>query len=132
LTALTREFGDYGKPPTGSKIDYNEDLIKDQNKESSMKPVQVSEDIVPLSEFKTQASKVMRKLKSSQRPIIITQNGKPAAVLITPDEFDRHRERDRFVSAVREGIADAEAGRVVSDAELLKELEAEFGPLKGR
>ncbi|HEX9725993.1 MAG TPA: type II toxin-antitoxin system Phd/YefM family antitoxin [Vicinamibacteria bacterium] len=97
-----------------------------------MKPVQVSEDIVPLSEFKTQASKVIRKLKSSQRPVIITQNGKPAAVLITPDEFDRHRERDRFVSAVREGIADAEAGRAVSDAELLKELEAEFGPIRNR
>ncbi len=97
-----------------------------------MKPVQVSEDIVPLSEFKTQASKVMRKLKSSQRPVIITQNGKPAAVLITPDEFDRHRERDRFVSAVREGIADAEAGRSITDAELLKELEAEFGPFGDR
>jgi prevent-host-death family protein len=97
-----------------------------------MKPVQVSDDIVPLSEFKAQASKVMRKLKSSQRPVIITQNGRPAAVLITPDEFDRHRERDRFVSAVREGIADAQAGRTVSDGELLKELEAEFGPIGNR
>ncbi len=63
----------------------------------------------------------MRKRKSSQQPVIVT-----------PDEFDRHRERDRFVSAVREGMADAEAGRAVSDVELLKELEVEFGSLKGR
>ncbi|MGH9323241.1 MAG: type II toxin-antitoxin system Phd/YefM family antitoxin [Vicinamibacteria bacterium] len=97
-----------------------------------MKQVQISEDIVPLSEFKSQASKVMRKLKQSQRPVIITQNGKPAAVLITPDEFDRHRERERFMSAVRAGIVDADAGRTVSDADLDKELETEFGPMKRR
>ncbi len=95
-----------------------------------MKPMQVSEDILPLGQFKTQASKVLRKLRFSQRPVVITQNGKPAAVLITPEEFDRHREHDRFVAAVRDGLADAEAGRVVNDQQLERELELEFGPLK--
>lgn len=95
-----------------------------------MKPLHVSEDIVPLGEFKTQASRVLRKLKTSQRPVVITTNGKPAAVLITPEEFDRHRERDRFIAAVRAGLTDAGSGRVVSDEELVKELESEFGSLK--
>ena|SRR5437867_1154540 len=92
-----------------------------------MKFLQISEDILPIGEFKTRASQVLRKLREAQRPIVITQNGKPTAVLITPEEFDRLRERDRFLEAVREGLADSEAGRVVEDKVLTRELDAAFG-----
>jgi prevent-host-death family protein len=93
-----------------------------------MKPFQLSEDILPLGEFKTQASRVLRQLRASQRPVVITQNGRPAAVLITPEEFDRIREREHFVSAIREGLADAEAGRVVDDEALGSYFDERFGP----
>ena len=92
-----------------------------------MKSLQVSEDILPIGQFKTQASQVLRKLREAQRPIVITQNGKPTAVLITPEEFDRLHERDRFLEAVREGLADSEAGRVVEDKVLTRELDAALG-----
>ena len=87
-----------------------------------MKPFQVSEDILPLSEFKTHASKALRRVRESQRPIVITQNGKPAGVLLSPEEFDRLTERERFVEAVRDGLADVEDGRVFNDADLEAEL----------
>ncbi len=92
-----------------------------------MKFVQVSRDILPIGELKTHASRVLRRLRAEQRPIVITLNGKPAAVLITPEEFDRLCERERFVEAVGKGLADAEAGRVVEDDVLSAELDAEFG-----
>jgi prevent-host-death family protein len=92
-----------------------------------MKVLHVSEDILPIGEFKTQASRVLLKLRTAQRPIVITQNGKPTAVLITPEEFDRLHERDRFLAAVREGLADSEAGRIADDRALTDELEAELG-----
>jgi prevent-host-death family protein len=92
-----------------------------------MKSLQISEDILPIGKFKTQASQVLRKLHEAQRPIVITQNGKPTAVLITPEEFDRLHERDRFLEAVREGLADSEAGRVVEDKVLIRELDAALG-----
>ena len=95
-----------------------------------MKPVLLSEDVLPIGEFKTQASSVLRKLRQSQRPVVITQNGKPAAVLITPEEFDQMRERDRFVAAVREGLADSKAGRVLEDDEVERILDERFGSLK--
>jgi prevent-host-death family protein len=95
-----------------------------------MKPLQLTEDILPIGEFKTQASRVLRQLRASQRPVVITQNGRPAAVLITPEEFDRIREHERFVSAVREGLADAEAGRLVDDEELDSYFDEKFGPLR--
>ena len=90
-----------------------------------MKPVQIAEDIVPLADFKARASRLFRQLRREQRPVIITQNGKPAAVLITPEEFDRIQERERFLDAVREGLADSEAGRLTDDSE----LDAKLGPL---
>jgi prevent-host-death family protein len=95
-----------------------------------MKPLQLTEDILPIGEFKAQASRVLRQLRSSQRPVVITQNGRPAAVLITPEEFDRIREHERFMSAVREGLADAEAGRLVDDEELDSYFDERFGPLR--
>ena len=95
-----------------------------------MKPIQITQDIVPLADFKAQASRLFRQLRERQRPLVITQNGKPAGVLIAPEEFDRIQERDQFLAAVREGLADSEAGRLIDDEELDGDLDAEFGPLK--
>lgn len=39
----------------------------------------------------------------AHQPLVITQNGKAAGVLLSPGEFDRLTERARFVSAVNEG-----------------------------
>ncbi len=68
-----------------------------------MRFVHVSEDILPIGELKTHASRVLRRLRAEQRPIVITLNGKPAAVLITPEEFDRLYERERFCGSSGQG-----------------------------
>ncbi len=94
-----------------------------------MKQMQIADDIVPLAEFKAHASRFFRQLREEQRPMVITQNGKPAAVLITPEEFDRIGEQSRFLEAVREGLADSDAGRLIDDEQLGQELDAEFGRL---
>ena len=67
------------------------------------KTMQVTEDIIPLSQFKAHASKVLNGLNETGRSVVITQNGKPSAVVITPEEFDRPREREDFVASVEEG-----------------------------
>jgi prevent-host-death family protein len=78
-------------------------------------PLRVSEDIVPLGEFRTQTARVLGRLRANRRAVVITQNGKPAAVLVAPEEYDRLQEQGRFVAAVDEGLADVEAGRLVAD-----------------
>jgi prevent-host-death family protein len=77
-----------------------------------MRDVNVAEGIVPLGEFKAKAAQILRDLSDSDEPIIITQNGRPAAVVLSPAAFEELRERQRVLEAVAEGIADAEAGRV--------------------
>ena len=90
-----------------------------------MKSIRLAEDILPIGEFKAQASSVIRKLQESNRAII-TQNGRPATMLITPQEFARLTEQHGFHAAIQEGWADSEAGRVIDDDELDGELDAMF------
>jgi prevent-host-death family protein len=95
-----------------------------------MKPLKVSEDILPLGEFKSRAATILKTLGERRGPLVITQNGRPACVVLSPAEFDRLQEREAFLSAVAEGLSDSEAGRVVTDDELGEALDAEFGPLE--
>ncbi len=95
-----------------------------------MKPFQVADDILPIATFKARASEVVRSLRTRGRPVIITQNGRPAAVILSPEEFDRLNYVERFRAAIREGLEDADAGRVVSDAKLSAALEEKLGKLR--
>ncbi len=65
-----------------------------------MKQIKFSEDVVPLGEFKTHASRILRHLNETGRPVLITQNGKPAGVLITATEFDRLNHLDMHAETV--------------------------------
>ncbi|MGA9480082.1 MAG: type II toxin-antitoxin system Phd/YefM family antitoxin [Desulfobacterales bacterium] len=87
-----------------------------------MKPISISENIVSLSDFKNKASRMLHEIQSSHRPFVITQNGKAAAVLISPSDFDFLTEQARFVDAVQRGLTDVQNGLVLSDEDLDKEL----------
>jgi prevent-host-death family protein len=91
-----------------------------------MRAVRVSEDIVPVSDFKAQASDWLKRVSETGQPVVITQNGKAAGVLLSPAEFDRLTERARFVAAVSEGLADAKAGRVHSHKSVVAEMKRRF------
>jgi prevent-host-death family protein len=87
-----------------------------------MRPISISRDIVSLSVFKNKASKMLHEVQSSHRPLVITQNGKASAVLISPADFDLLTEQVRFVDAVQRGLTDVQHGRMLADEELDEEL----------
>lgn len=87
-----------------------------------MKPLNISTNIVSLSEFKAKASRMLHDVQSSHHPLVITQNGKAAAVLISPADFDFLTEQARFISAVQKGLADVENDRIVPDENLDLEI----------
>ena len=92
-----------------------------------MRTLRVSENFVPISEFKAQAADWLRKVGETGAPVVVTQNGKPAAVLLSPRAFDELTEQARFITAVGAGLADAEAGRVHSHAAVVARVRARFG-----
>jgi len=95
-----------------------------------MRALQVSTDIVPIGEFKVHASRYIKELGVSRRALIVTQNGKPAAVVVSPEEFDKLSHEARLRAAVADGIADVDGGRVVSDDRMFAELDGEVSAAK--
>jgi prevent-host-death family protein len=87
-----------------------------------MRSVRVSEDIVPVSDFKAQAADWLKRIAETGQPLVITQNGKAAGVLLSPAQFDALSERAQFRAAIDEGLADLTAGRVHSHAAVVADL----------
>ena len=49
-------------------------------------------DTLSLSEAKMKLSELIEKVQSTDAEVVITKNGRPAAVLVSPDEFEGWRE----------------------------------------
>lgn len=91
-----------------------------------MQPLRISKNIIPVSDFKAKAAEWLRRLGESSEPVVITQNGKAAAVVLSPAAYDALTERSRFTEAVERGLADVEAGRVTPHEEILAEMRRRF------
>jgi prevent-host-death family protein len=87
-----------------------------------MRTVRVSEDIVPVSDFKAQAADWLKRVADTGQPLVITQNGRAAGVLLSPAQFDALTERARFLEAVEAGLADSDAGRVHTHAAVVAQM----------
>ena len=94
--------------------------------------LQVAEDIIPIAEFKTKIGDYVRALDSRVRPMVITLNGKPAAVVMSPREYDRLIYRERVIASINAGLADVEAGRVMTSEQVRGRLDARYGALPKR
>lgn len=71
---------------------------------------------LPLSEAKSKLSSLVDKVRQRDEEIVITRNGRPAAVLVSPDEFDSWKE----TVAIR------------ADAALMREIKAGLSALKAK
>jgi prevent-host-death family protein len=78
-----------------------------------MKDVNTARNIVPLGEFKAKASSILRRL---DEPIVVTQNGRAAAILLSPDLFEDMREENAYFKDLARGLADAESGELLEHA----------------
>ncbi len=87
-----------------------------------MKTFNVSNDIIPIGEFKTRLSKWIKNINETGHPLIITQNGRPAGVLISPSEYDELIHKKLFIDSVNRGLSDVEKRDVYTTQELKDEL----------
>lgn len=92
-----------------------------------MTNVILTANIIPLADFKARASEVLNAQKKHKGPVVITQNGKAAAVLVPPEEYDLLVRRASFIAAVERGLDDADTGRLTEQAELAAELATRYG-----
>ncbi len=95
-----------------------------------MTKLRVSEDIIPISDFKAKASEWLQRIARSGHPLVITQNGKPAGVLLSPVAFDELAEGQQFLAAVREGMTDEQAGRSHTTDEIFGAVERRIAAIE--
>ena len=90
----------------------------------------IAQDIVPIGEFRRQTALMIRRVRDEGQSLVITQNGRPAGVLIPPEEYDRMQQlRRQYLDGVVEGLRQSEAGDVLSSEDVDSELDSAFGPL---
>ena len=77
-----------------------------------------------MAEFKSQAATLLERIGNSSQPLMITQNGKPAGVLLSPAEYDRIQEQEsvQFMAAVNRGLKEADDGKLLTSAQVKSKL----------
>ena len=88
-----------------------------------MNKLNVSTDIIPIGELKKKLSQYITNIHATGHPLVITQNGKPAGVLISPAEYDELVYKKLFIESVNRGLSNVESGNVYSTTEIREELQ---------
>lgn len=84
---------------------------------------------VPLSKAKTHLAKLLAEVEDLGETVTITRSGKPVGILLAVDEYEGLLETleiladDELLAAVREGLAEVAAGRLLSHEEVWDEAE---------
>ena len=81
-----------------------------------------SEDVVPLTDMKVDPGRVVRHAAEAHRPVLLTSRGRGGAVVQSVGDYEAVEEERAFMRAVVAGLADLEAGREVSLAEVKAKL----------
>jgi prevent-host-death family protein len=90
----------------------------------------LKKDIQSLTTFRRRSGDFMRQLKKSKRPVILTVNGKAAAVVQDAEAYQRLLDIAARLDAeegIRQGLGDAKKGRVRPAREFFAEFEAKHG-----
>ena len=72
-----------------------------------------SDAIEPVTVLKTRSAELIRRAKESGRPIVITQNGKAAAVLVDAASYEKQRNTLLLLKMLVQGEEDYRSGRSV-------------------
>ena len=81
-----------------------------------------SEDVVPVTDLKLNPGRVIRHAAQVGRPVLLTRRGRGVAVVQSVADYESGEDERAFMRAVVEGLADLEAGREVSLADVKARL----------
>lgn len=92
--------------------------------------IDITQDIQPLTTFRNNSVKLMKQLKKTGRPIVLTVNGKSEAIVQSAAAYQRlldiAAEADER-EGVRQGDEDAAAGRTRPAKDVFNEIRKQYG-----
>ena len=81
------------------------------------------QDIVPLSEFRSNTASILEHVQRDEATVILTQNGRAAAALMGIAEYQKLLGELEELRVIANGLADAAQGKTVPHATVKKNLE---------
>jgi prevent-host-death family protein len=83
----------------------------------------ISEDIKPITYLKSRAPDLLKQINETHRPVIITQNGEPRAVLQDPQSYENMRNAIGILKLLSQGEEDVRRGKTKSQEEVFANME---------
>ena len=91
-----------------------------------MQRLRVDKDIRSMSEFRTGIASFLKQVHDTKRPLIITQHGKGAAVVLDVNEYEAMQDKIELLQDIHSSITQIENGQGVehksAKAHLLKRV----------
>jgi len=83
----------------------------------------IADDIKPVTYLKSRAADLLKQINETRRPVVITQNGEPRAVLQDPKSYDDMRKAIGLLKLISLGEEDVRTGRLKTQDEVFDALE---------
>jgi prevent-host-death family protein len=83
----------------------------------------ISRDIKPVTYLKSRASELLKQINETHRPVVITQNGEPRAVLQDPESYENMRNAIGLLKLISLGEEDIKDGKSKSQEEVFSNIE---------
>jgi prevent-host-death family protein len=87
--------------------------------------INITQDIHSLTTFKRNSSGLIKRMKKTRRPLVLTLNGKAEAVVLDPSTYQDVADHLDAVTNIRRGLAQARRGEGRPAEDVLSELERE-------
>jgi len=84
----------------------------------------ISKDIKPITYLKSRAADLLRQINQTHRPVVITQNGVPKAILQDPESYENMRNAIGLLKLISQGEKDDRDGKSRPQEEVFADIEA--------
>ena len=91
-----------------------------------MQRPKLDRDVKPVSEFRANAAELIEQVRANRRPLVLTQRGHSAAVVLDVEDFEGMVEELELLRDVRTALQQIETGRVLSNRAAKAELRKRF------
>ena len=83
----------------------------------------ISKDIKPITYLKANAPELLRQINETRRPVVITQNGEPRAVLQDPQSYENMRNAIGILKLLSQGEEDIKKGKIKSQNQVFEAID---------
>ena len=83
----------------------------------------ISKDIKSVTYLKSRAADLLEQINETHRPVIITQNGEPRAVLQDPESYENMRNAIGLLKLISQGEEEIRGGRSKTQQEVFEDIE---------